>query len=105
MNTKRLLYNCSEGKENIPTGVTYIGRKSKYGNNFIIGIHGTREECIEKFKKDLKERIQSGEITLEFLADLYNKPLLCHCYPDPCHGEVWIAGSRWAYQRLTGKEP
>ncbi len=96
----RLLYNCAEGKQNIPSGVTYIGRGSPWGNDFHIGKHGTRAEVIELFREDLKRRIRIGEVTLEALASLYNKPLLCHCCPEACHGDVLIKASEWAYNKL-----
>lgn len=97
---ERLLYNCAEGKGNIPSGVVYIGRGSVWGNPFVIGKDGTRDEVIEKFRQELKHRLRTGEVTVEALAALYGKPLLCHCHPLPCHGDILIRASEWAFNKL-----
>jgi hypothetical protein len=63
----------------------YIGRGSRWGNPFIVGVHGSREECIEQFKQMLKDN-------KELLDDLYKlegKVLGCYCKPKPCHGDIY----------------
>lgn len=63
----------------------YIGRGSRWGNPFIIGVHGTREECIMQFKELLKNN-------KELYNDIYKlegKVLGCHCKPKNCHGDVY----------------
>ena len=37
-----------------PTGAVYIGRPSAYGNPFIIGVHGSRKECIRKYEDHVR---------------------------------------------------
>jgi hypothetical protein len=65
----------------------YIGRPSRWGNPFLIGRDGTREEVIEKYR----EYIQSMEHNLhEELARLKGKKLGCWCHPEPCHGDVLV---------------
>lgn len=74
----------------------YIGRGSPLGNPFVIGVHGTREEVIEKYKVWLNEQIANNNpAVLAELNRLGNKAiddkglaLQCFCYPNPCHGEV-----------------
>jgi hypothetical protein len=65
----------------------YIGRPSRWGNPFIIGRDGTREEVIEKFR-DRVFRV----ITLNFneVMALSGKRLGCYCKPLPCHGDVLV---------------
>lgn len=60
----------------------YIGRGSKWGNPFKIGIDGTREEVIEKY-------IQYFWTTNLFddIEELVNKILGCYCSPKDCHGD------------------
>lgn len=100
----QLLYNCADKKKGIiPKGVIYIGRGSKWGNKFIIGKDGTREEVVEKYDKWLRRQLKENKITIEELAELYNKPLLCHCHPLLCHGNVLLLASHWAYHKLKSK--
>lgn len=64
----------------------YIGRPSKWGNPFEIGVDGTRKEVIEKYRKWIL-------FHPELLADLHElkgKTLGCWCSPNQCHGEVLV---------------
>lgn len=72
----------------IPKNSVYIGRGSKYGNPFRIGVHGSREEVIQQYKFYLLDRLEDGTITIEELIALYEHDLVCYCYPLPCHGDV-----------------
>ncbi|KKN66034.1 hypothetical protein LCGC14_0475120 [marine sediment metagenome] len=64
----------------------YIGRGSKWGNPFIIGIDGDREEVIKKYKAWALET----PYLLRSLVELENKVLGCYCKPLACHGDVLI---------------
>lgn len=72
--------------EMFPTPAIYIGRKSKWGNPFIIGRDGTRSQVIEKFRREVLPDLD--------LSELRGKHLVCHCAPLPCHGDVilWALG-------------
>lgn len=61
----------------------YIGRPSKWGNPFVIGEHGTREQVIAKYEAWIKTQPQIAD-----LAELRGKVLGCFCAPKPCHGDV-----------------
>lgn len=63
----------------------YIGRGSPYGNRFVIGHDGTREEVIGKFEDWLRGQPQLIE---RVKRELRGKILGCHCAPKPCHGDV-----------------
>lgn len=67
----------------------YIGRGSKYGNPFVIGVDGTREEVIAKFVCYAEERFTREEV----MRDLEGRDLLCSCKPKACHGDWLLA---WA---------
>lgn len=60
-----------------------IDRKTRWGNRFVIGRDGTREEVIALFERDLRQRIRCGEVTAEHLAALDGKRLGCWCAPLP----------------------
>lgn len=62
----------------------YIGRPSKWGNPFVIGADGTREEVIAKYEAWLMEQPQ----LLAALPELKDKDLVCFCSPQACHGDV-----------------
>jgi hypothetical protein len=62
----------------------YIGRPSKWGNPFVIGKDGTREEVIIKYRKWL---LSNPEL-LKQLPELNGKTLGCWCKPLACHGDV-----------------
>lgn len=62
----------------------YIGRPSKWGNPFVIGRNGSREDVIEKYRKYL---LSSPDL-LNSLHELKDKTLGCWCSPRACHGDV-----------------
>lgn len=67
----------------------YIGRPSKWGNPFRIGVDGTREEVIAKYRAWV---LENG---IDALArrELRGKVLGCWCAPEACHGDVLV---EWA---------
>ena len=62
----------------------YIGRPSKWGNPFVIGKDGTREEVIAKYRAWLLKQ----PALLATLPELKGKTLGCWCAPQACHGDV-----------------
>lgn len=64
----------------------YIGRPSKWGNPYIIGVHGDREEVIQKYEK----HVRTSPILMRALPELQGKVLGCWCPPRPCHGDVLL---------------
>lgn len=64
-----------------------IDRGSRYGNPFILREDGTREEVCDAYeqhylphKPSLGDRIAGSELA--------GKVLVCHCYPERCHGDT-----------------
>jgi hypothetical protein len=64
----------------------FIGRPSIWSNPFRIGIHGDRNEVIEKFRELIKSQPHLIELAREMLK---GKVLGCFCKPLPCHGDIW----------------
>ena len=62
----------------------YIGRPSKWGNPFLIGRDGTREEVITKYENWILHQPH----LLRSLGEIQGKVLGCWCSPQPCHGHV-----------------
>lgn len=66
----------------------YIGRGSIFGNPYVIGRDGTREEVIARYEKEwfpflLRDKIFAAEV-----KKLKGKRLGCFCSPNHCHGDV-----------------
>ena len=66
----------------------YIGRGSLWGNPFIIGADGSRQEVIEKFRYWIT---YDQPYLLSRLSELKGKVLGCYCSPLPCHGDVLVS--------------
>lgn len=77
--------HCKKAKYDI-----YIGRPSKWGNPFVIGKDGTRQQVIDKYREWIIDRLNSGIVTKDELAALRGKTLGCWCAPAPCHGDVLL---------------
>ena len=71
----------------IPDGAVYIGRPSEWGNPFVIGADGSRDEVIAKYEQWLR----GNPHLMAALAELRGKDLVCWCAPASCHGDVLLA--------------
>lgn len=72
---------------NIHTGEdfdVFIGRPSIWGNPFVIGKDGTRDEVVSKYRKYLR----ASPKLMAQLETLCGKRLGCYCKPASCHGDV-----------------
>jgi len=64
----------------------YIGRPSKWGNPFVVGKHGTREQVIERYERWLL----GNDALMAALPELRGKVLGCWCAPRACHGDMLV---------------
>lgn len=62
----------------------YIGRPSKWGNPYVIGRDGTREQVVAKYEAWLMGRPE----LMAALPELRGMRLGCYCAPHACHGDV-----------------
>ena len=68
-------------EKGVPANAIYVGRPSKWGNPYLIGRDGTRDEVIKKYEQWLAK---SGlDVT-----ELRGKDLVCWCKPLACHADV-----------------
>ena len=81
---------------NAPPDAIRIDRQTRWGNPFVMGKDGTREEVIDKYRDHLWGQIRTGKLSLDDLAGLHGKDLACHCAPQPCHGDVLSKAAAWA---------
>jgi len=79
-------------KQVSPNGlpIVYVGRGSKWGNPFVIGEHGSREEVIELYKKYIQIGLDAGGLDWN-LKDLKGKNISCFCKQDEaCHADYLL---------------
>lgn len=76
---KTKVVHCMSEKHDI-----YIGRPSKWGNPFVIGKDGTREEVIGKYR----QWIMAQPALLDAIHELKGRTLGCWCSPYACHGDI-----------------
>ena len=74
----RLVVHCKRDSYDV-----YIGRGSKWGNQFRIGPDGDRDEVIKKHKDSL-----TPEMIEQIKEELPGKILGCWCDPENCHGDT-----------------
>jgi len=80
-------------EKGIPANAIYVGRPTKWGNRYVIGRDGTRDEVIKKYEQWLAK---SGlDVT-----ELRGKDLVCWCKPKACHADVLM---KLANQTTNGK--
>jgi hypothetical protein len=70
-----------------PKDAVCVDRSSVYGNKFVIGRDGTREEVIQKHKTYINEH---PELKALIRRELKDKDLVCWCYPLPCHADTLL---------------
>lgn len=71
--------------QHLHTNTVYIGRPSKYGNPYVVGVDGTRTEVIALYREYLGN---NPRLVAEFKKKLKGKVLVCWCKPRACHGDV-----------------
>jgi hypothetical protein len=72
-----LVYNRRNG--NVPRGAKDISRRSRFGNPFILGVHGDRDEVCDRFEAEVLPTLD--------VSELRGEDLVCWCAPLRCHGD------------------
>lgn len=62
-----------------PENAVYVGRGSPWGNPFVIGKDGTRDEVIDRFCEEILPSLD--------VSSLRGKDLVCFCKPKRCHAD------------------
>lgn len=73
------IYNYKTKNKSYPLEAVYCGRGSPWGNPFVIGIHGDRDEVCDQFEKLILPTLD--------VSKLKGKDLVCYCAPLRCHCE------------------
>jgi hypothetical protein len=70
-----------------PRHAVYVGRPSPFGNPFVIGVDGDRDEVVMKYAEMLSE---DEELSSRVRSELRGKDLVCWCTPLRCHAEILL---------------
>lgn len=73
-------------KDGPEPGDKYIGRGSPFGNPFIIGKHGDRDEVCARYENYWNNNVKLQEAT----KSLKGHNLVCFCKPLRCHGDFLL---------------
>ena len=71
----------------IAPNAVYVGRPSPYGNPFVLGVHGTREEVIAMHEARVRG---DRRLRQDIRRDLKGKDLICWCAPETCHADIYL---------------
>ena len=82
VNVKHDAYDVYAGRTEryLPAGQT-----ARWGNPFVIGKHGSRQEVVAAHRLLLAVQIWRGEVSEADLLGLDGCRVGCHCAPQPCH--------------------
>lgn len=62
----------------------YIGRLSQWGNPFVVGRDGERDDVIAKHRRWVMRQPH----LMAQIPSLIGLRLACHCAPRTCHGDI-----------------
>lgn len=73
--------------KNVPNDAVYVGRPTKWGNPYVIGKDGTRDEVVTKYREYIEN---NPELRDSAKTLLHKKDLVCWCAPLKCHADVLL---------------
>ncbi len=80
-----------------------IDRQSPWGNPFVIGKDGTRDEVIAKYQEWV---MFSEDVAVQWIREhveeLKGKVLGCWCAPKPCHGDFLSELAEFGWYEFPG---
>lgn len=67
----------------------YVGRPSMWGNPFVVGRDGTRDEVVEAFERWVRTSADADAARIRrHVKALLGRDLVCWCAPARCHASV-----------------
>jgi hypothetical protein len=67
----------------------FYGKSTYFGNPFTVKAWGTRERAIQMFEINARNKLGNREFR-DAVKALHGKTLVCHCHPEPCHGDILV---------------
>ena len=84
-------------------GQVYIGRPSQWGNPFVIGPDGDREQVIALFEEWMRVSSDAGARRIRRdIHLLHGRVLGCFCAPLACHGDVLAKWAKVKFDERVG---
>lgn len=77
-------------RDPIPPDAVNIMRPSPLGNPFKIGVHGDRDEVVDKHMAYARERIAKDPEFAALVRGLRGHDVVCCCAPRRCHGDNYV---------------
>jgi len=89
-----------------PSGAMIVDRTSRFGNPYIVGVHGDAARCVELYRQAMTGLIDNIKQPCPPVINVINaqknlrtyghmlrgKDLVCYCPLDqPCHADVLLA--------------
>jgi hypothetical protein len=87
----------------MPENTVYVGRGSRWGNPFRVGVDGTAAECVQKYADHMLPYRHHGEhsglesfflssaILDDIISELRGKNVACWCkLGEPCHADFLL---------------
>lgn len=73
--------------DKVPADAVYVGRGSPWGNPFVIGQDGSRDDVCNKYEKMVEN---NPKLKARVREKLRGKSLVCFCKPARCHGDYLL---------------
>lgn len=86
----------------MPANTVKVDRATRWGNPFVVGVHGTQAECVDLYRlllaglvaigeRNVSDQLAALEHARAHIADLRGKQLACWCRSGtPCHADVLL---------------
>lgn len=65
-----------------PSDAVYVGRGSPWGNPFVMGVDGDRDQVCDAFETRVLPTLD--------VTPLRGKSLVCYCAPKRCHADALL---------------
>lgn len=79
-----------------------IDRRGPWGNPFVIGKDGDRDEVIAKFRSWVRTSTDTRARWIRAnVHNLHGKRLGCWCAPEACHGDVLLELAAEAFEAAS----
>lgn len=97
--------DCHDSRVRHLPGFVYAGRPSVLGNPWVIGVHGTRREVIDRYRVWLAGKLKEGDAVVRaaLLSLTEDSVLGCWCVSDDAPESSTVRGSEVCHCQVIAK--